>query len=380
MRILVCNAGSTSLKFKLYTYPGAEVLAWGRMERVGSTDGSLYTFGNAEGKAFRDEHALARTYEEGIMRFLSDLGGVESVDAVGFKATISKGYPGVHEIDAQVLNGMREELSIAPVHNRAYIGAIEAFQRVAPKARLVAAFETAFHQTVPMHRRIYGVPYEWYEKYGVQRMGYHGASHSYVAKQLKDYRRVISCHLGGSSSVCAILDGKSVDTSFGLSLQAGVTHVNRCGDIDPYILPYLMDKGVPYEEIIRGMDKNGGLGGISGLSGDMRDLRQAAKNGNARAQLAIDVFTSDVTRYIGAFAAEMGGVDALSFTAGIGENDAQTREEICRTLGYMGIHLDAEKNAQSAHNIAFADSIPVFVIPADEERVVADQTYETLSK
>ena len=380
MRILVCNAGSTSLKFKLYDFPSEEKIAWGRIERVGSGSAAGYTFGDASGREIRDDRTPVPTYEDGIQRFLGDLGGVERVDAVGFKATISKGYPGVHVIDEGVLRGMRDELSIAPAHNRAYLGAIEAFRRVAPGAVPVAAFETAFHQTVPMRRRVYGVPYEWYEKYGVVRMGYHGASHSYVAARLKGYSRVVSCHLGGSSSVCAILDGKSADTSFGLSLQAGVTHVNRAGDVDAYILPYLLSKGVPYDEIIRGLDKNGGMAGISGLSGDMRDLRAAAKAGNRRARLAIDVFVSDVTRYIGAFAAEMGGIDALSFTAGIGENDPETRWEICSTLGFLGIVLSPEKNARGEERVSADDArVPVFVIPADEEIVVARETFGALA-
>ena len=381
MRILICNAGSTSLKFKLYDFPSERKIAWGRIERVGSADASSYYYSDEAGREIRDDQTPVPTYERGIERFLTDLGGVENVDAVGFKATISRGYPGVHIIDEKVIQGMRDDLAIAPVHNRAYLGAIEAFRRVAPGAVPVAAFETAFHRTVPMHRRVYGVPYEWYEKYGVIRMGYHGASHSYIAARLKGYSRVVSCHLGGSSSVCAIRDGKSVDTSFGLSLQAGVTHVNRAGDVDAYILPYLLSKGVPYDEIIRGLDKNGGLGGISGLSGDMRDLRRAARAGNERARLAIDVFVSDVTRYIGAFAAEMGGIDALSFTAGIGENDAETREEICSTLEFLGIRLDPERNAANLERIdANGARVPVYVIPADEEIVVARQTYGEVSK
>ena len=380
MRVLVCNAGSTSLEFKLYDFPGAKALAWGRVERVGSESGSAYSFGNAEGTQKTDDCARVRTYEEGIELFLKDLGGVDAVDAVSFKATISKGYPGVHVIDDGVLEGMRAYLSIAPVHNRAYIGAIEAFRRIAPRAKLVAAFETAFHQTVPMRRRIYGVPYEWYEKYGVARMGYHGASHSYIAGRLRGYLRVVSCHLGGSSSVCAIYEGRSVDTSFGMSLQAGVTHVNRAGDIDPYLMPFLLSEGMPYEEIVRGMEKTGGLGGISGLSGDMRDLRAAAKQGNERAKLAIDVFTSDVTRYIGAFAAEMGGLDALSFTGGIGEKDADSRLEICKSLAFLGVELDEARNRACAERIdADGSRVPVFVIPADEESVVAGSAYRLLT-
>ena len=254
MKILVCNAGSTSLKFKVYAFPEETVLARGRVERVGAEAGSLYFFESADGRRVTDDKARARTYEEGIERFLRDLGGAEDVDAVAYKAVLSKGFPGVHVIDENVMNGMRAFLSVAPVHNRAYIGAIEAFQRLAPNAVHVASFETAFHRTVPFHRRVYGVPYEWYEKYGVARMGYHGASHSHIASQLAGYSRVVSCHLGGSSSICAIRDGKSVDTSFGLSLQAGVTHVNRAGDIDPYIMPFLLREGMPYDEVLAGLE------------------------------------------------------------------------------------------------------------------------------
>lgn len=342
MKILVCNAGSTSLKFKVYAFPEETVLARGRVERVGAENGSLYFFEGADGRSVRDECARARTYEEGIEHFLCDLGG-------------------------------------APVHNRAYIGAIEAFQRLAPNAVHVASFETAFHQTVPLHRRVYGVPYEWYEKHGVARMGYHGASHSYIASQLADYPRVVSCHLGGSSSICAIRDGKSVDTSFGLSLQVGVTHVNRAGDIDPYIMPFLLREGMPYDEVLDGLERKGGLAGIAGMSGDMRDLRAAAGQGNERAALAIRVFTSDVCRYIGAFAAEMGGIDALAFTGGIGENDAASRQEICESLGFLGIEVDERRNLANERMIGRGRT-DVFVIPADEERVVAENAWRLLNK
>lgn len=379
MKILVCNAGSTSLKFKVYAFPEETVLARGRVERVGAEAGSLYFFESADGRRVTDDKARARTYEEGIERFLRDLGGAEDVDAVAYKAVLSKGFPGVHVIDENVMDGMRAFLSVAPVHNRAYIGAIEAFQRLAPNAVHVASFETAFHRTVPFHRRVYGVPYEWYEKYGVARMGYHGASHSHIASRLAGYSRVVSCHLGGSSSICAIRDGKSVDTSFGLSLQAGVTHVNRAGDIDPYIMPFLLREGMPYDEVLAGLEKKGGLAGIAGMSGDMRDLRAAAGRGNERAALAIRVFTSDVRRYIGAFAAEMGGLDALAFTGGIGENDAASRREICEPLGFLGVEIDESKNLANERMIGRGRTA-VFVIPADEERVVAENAWKLLNR
>ena len=186
MQIIVCNAGSTSLKFKVYVYPEKTVLAVGKVERVGDANGSIYSFKDINGNEKFDGHALARNYKEGIELFLNDIGGADKADIVAFKAVLAQDFPGVHEIDENVIASMKRGLSIAPVHNSAYLGAIEAFQLAAPKARLIASFETAFHRTIPEKRYIYGVPYEWYEKYGVRKMGYHGASHSDVAGQLKD--------------------------------------------------------------------------------------------------------------------------------------------------------------------------------------------------
>ena len=377
MQIIVCNAGSTSLKFKVYVYPEKTVLAVGKVERVGDANGSMYSFKDINGNEKFDGHALARNYKEGIELFLNDIGGADKADIVAFKAVLAQDFPGVHEIDENVIASMKRVLSIAPVHNSAYLGAIEAFQLAAPKARLIASFETAFHRTIPEKRYIYGVPYEWYEKYGVRKMGYHGASHSYVAGQLKDFKKVISCHLGGSSSLCAIEDGKSVNNTFGLSLQVGVTNVSRNGDIDPFIMPYLLKEGMSYEEILKGFEKTGGLKGISGLSGDMRDLRKAAAEGNKRAKLAIDIFVEGVRNYIGAYAIQLGGVDAIAFTAGIGENDAETRKEILSGLSFMGIEMDEEKNRANAPEISAENSrVKIFVIKADEESVVADNAYK----
>lgn len=381
MQIIVCNAGSTSLKFKVYIYPEKDVIATGKVERVGDMNGSVYSFRDKNGNEKYDDHAMARTYQEGIELFLNDIGGADKADVVAFKSVLAQEYPGVHEIDENVMASMRKGLSIAPVHNSAYLGAIEAFRKAAPNARLIGSFETAFHRTIPEKRYIYSVPYEWYEKYGVRKMGYHGASHSYVAGKLKDYKRVISCHLGGSSSLCAIEDGKSVNNSFGLSLQVGVTNVSRNGDIDPFILPYLLKEGMAYEEIIKGFEKTGGLKGISGLSGDMRDLRKAAEEGNKRAKLAIDIFVESVRNYIGAYAIQLGGVDAIAFTAGIGENDAQTRKEILANLSFMGIEMDDEKNSANAFEISAENSkVKIFVIKADEESVVADNAYKLVTE
>ncbi len=381
MQIIVCNAGSTSLKFKVYVYPEKAVLATGKVERVGDENGSIYSFRDNQGNEKFDDHAKAGTYKEGIDLFLKDIGGAEKADVVAFKAVLAQDFPGVHEIDEDVIASMKRGLSIAPVHNSAYLGAIEAFREAAPKARLIASFETAFHRTIPEKRYIYGVPYEWYEKYGVRKMGYHGASHSYVAGQLKDYKKVISCHLGGSSSLCAIEDGKSVNNSFGLSLQVGVTNVSRNGDIDPFIMPYLLKEGMAYEDILKGFEKAGGLKGVSGLCGDMRDLRKAAAEGNKRAKLAIDIFVEGVRNYIGAYAIQLGGVDAIAFTAGIGENDWETRKDILSGLSFMGIEMDEEKNRANASEISAENSkVKIFIVKADEESVVADNAYRLVMK
>ena len=378
MNILVCNAGSTSLKFKLFEFPAADVLATGKVERVGGDD-AIYHFdsGNTHIKA---EGQSVPDYMAGVKRFMGDLDNAR-IDAVGFKTVLSKGYPGVHLIDEGVMQGMRDYLAVAPAHNTAYLEVVSVFRELMPDIPLVGSFETAFHTTIPMERRVYGIPYELTEKYGVYRMGYHGASHAYVASRLPDKRRVISCHLGGSGSICAILDGKSVDNSFGLSLQAGILNANRAGDIDPYIIPFLVSQGMELSEVVRALEKNGGLKGISGVSGDMGQLREAADAGNERAQLAIDVYINGIVRYIGAYYAELGGLDAIAFTGGVGEHDARLRAEVIRQVAHMGPVLDSARNARDEFTIT-AEGSPVtaHVIPADEEAGVARNAYRLLTE
>lgn len=376
MKILVCNPGSTSLKFRLSEEPEGKVIAGGKIGRVGSERAEYaFTMGEKTSSGVRP----IGSYVEGIGLFLSFIGGAEQADAVAFKTVLAKGVSGVVEITDEVTAAMRDYLAAAPVHNTAYLSAIEAFRSIAPCKKLIGCFETAFHETIPPERYLYSVPYEWYERYGVRRMGFHGASHEGVAEATKGYRRVVSCHLGGSGSVCAILDGKSVDTSFGFSLQAGLPHVDRCGDIDPYLQHFLTSSGMSEAEYMNGIEKNGGLKGISGLSGDMRDLREAAKNGHERAKLAIGVYTTQIVRYIGAFAAELHGIDALAFTGGIGENDWETRAEVCENLGFLGIRPDGKKNRANLPRIEEAGSVPVFIVKADEEATVARKAWKFLA-
>ena len=391
MIILVCNAGSTSLKFKLYAMPEGRVLARGKIERVGVRNDAVFQYINdVTGQRVEAEKQDVPDYRQGISRYLRCLtdkhtgviSSVQCIDRVGYKATVSKGYMAVHELTEDVLEGMRAWLPIAPLHNRAYLDTVAAMREQLPDALFLGCFETAFHRDIPLCRRLYGVPYEWYEKYGVQRLGYHSASHGYIASVLKEKigseYKAASCHLGGSSSVCAILNGGSVDTSFGMSLQTGLIHANRTGDLDCEVVPYLRAIGVSEEDIDRGIHSEGGLKGISGVSGDLRYVEEAAAQGNARAQLAVDVLVDGIVRCIGGFHVEMEGLDTLVFTGGIGENSALVRRLVCRKLSVLGVQIDEEAN-QCVHGdtelSAPASRVRVFVIPTDEEKGIADWTY-----
>lgn len=392
MKILICNVGSTSLKFKLYEMPGCDVLAQCKIERVGSREDAIFQYTNtATGQEIREERQDIPDYRQGLERFLKYLtdeetgciGRIEEIKRVGFKATLSKGHYGVHELTEEVVDGMRAWLPLAMLHNTGYIQVIEVMRQVLPDAVFVGAFESSFHQEIPLERRLYGVPYEWYEKYGVQRLGYHSASHGYIADVLNERcggqpYRAISCHLGGSSSVCAIENGKSIDTSFGMSLQSGLIHATRVGDMDCDLFEFLRSEGLSDQEIHDGFEKKGGLLGISGVSSDVRYIEQAADEGNCRAQLALDVFVSGIVHYIGAFYVDLGGLDYLVFTAGIGENDWRIRESVCEKLAILGVQIDPEKN-QTAHGAceltAAEGKVRVLVIPTDEELGIARRTY-----
>lgn len=387
MKILICNAGSTSLKFKLWDMPQYAVLAEGRVERVGSRE-AIFSYRCERGSDSQSGLDVP-DYTAGIRMFLDALCSSEyrvieslsEIDAVGYKTVLSKNHYGVHELTQDVLDGMRAYFSVAPAHNGPYLEAISILQNLLPHAKHVGVFETAFHRTIPEERRVFPIPYEWTQKYGIQRMGYHGASHGYIAESLKQYRRVVSCHLGGSASICAILDGKSMDNSFGFSLQMGIPHASRTGDVDVYIVPYLMQQGLGLEEIYEGLGKNGGLKGISGTSGDMRDIESAIASGNSRAELALKVFATHVLRYIGAYSMEIGGLDALAFTGGIGENSARLRHMVLEGMAHLGVTIDEAANADGvgARRITASDSkVDAFVIPANEEYMVVRETYRKM--
>ena len=389
MKVLVSNVGSTSLKFKLFEMPQEKVLCEGKVERVGSDADAIFSYRNPDtGFSVTEEGLSIPTYTDGIRRFLrcmtdethGAIAHIREIEAVGFKTVLSKGHYGDHELTEEVLQGMRDYLVVAPAHNGPYLEAIGQFRELLPDARMVGAFETAFHTTIPLENRIYPVPYEWYEKYGVMKMGYHGASHSFIASQAGD-GKVISCQLGGSCSLCAMEDGKSIDSSFGFSLQTGIPHSTRVGDADMFLIPFMEAQGMDREEIYRQLSKNSGLLGISGVSGDYRHVQEAMEAGNPRAALAVDMFIVSLVRTIGAFYAELGGLDTLVFTGGIGEHSPLVRERVCGRLSHLGIRLDGEKNAADERVISSPDShVRVLVIPANEELGVARRTVAYLEQ
>ncbi|MBO6016765.1 MAG: acetate/propionate family kinase [Oscillospiraceae bacterium] len=391
MLILVCNVGSTSLKYKLFNMPCTDILVEAKTERVGRDDAIFSYTNHQNGFSEKLEDLSVPGYAEGIRLFLDYLLGERSgalknigeLEAIGFKTVLAKGYYGVHELTDEVIAAMEAYVRVAPAHNPPYIEAIRVFRSLLPDRLMVGCFETAFHTTIPLSRRIYAVPYEWYEQYGICRLGYHGASHGYIARQIRaragEHFKLISCHMGGSGSICAVEDGKSVDTSFGFSLQTGIPHANRAGDLDAYIIPFLLSQGMSLDEILKGIDKTGGLLGISGVSNDLRDIQEAAAHGNERASLAIDAFCDAVIRYIGAFYAELGGMDYLVFTGGIGENSALVREKVCRRLSCLGVEFDEAANRSvRGEGIISAPGSPatVLVLPTNEEVGIAQTIYE----
>lgn len=388
MKVMVCNAGSTSLKFKVYDMPLETVLAQGGVERVGSADDAIFKYSNkVSGFSTTVEKACVPDYKAGIRMFLDYLTdrekgvlkSVSDISRVGYKTVISRTCFGVSELTEDVLQGMRDWYVLAPVHSKAYLQSIEAMKAVLPDVRMIGVFETAFHKDIPIERKLYGVPYEWYEKYGIQRLGFHGASHGYIAQCLSEEKknyRAISCHLGGSGSICAILDGKSVDTSFGMSLETGTVHANRVGDMDGTMVYYLEQEGLSREQILDGLQKNGGMKGLSGVSGDLRYVEEAAAKGDARSRLALDVYVNGIVHYIGSFFLDLGGLDYLVFTAGIGEHSSYVRKAVCRKLGPIRVRLDDKRNEANERIISADDSkVIVKVIPTDEELVVARSTY-----
>ena len=392
MNILVINAGSSSLKYQLLNPDTQEVLAKGLCERIG-LDGK-FTYKPAGKEAVKDADVSMPTHSEAIQTVLNALvdekngviGSMKEIDAVGHRVVHGgEAFAGSVLITDEVMAAIEECNPLAPLHNPANIIGIRACQALMPGTPMVAVFDTAFHQTMPPVAYTYALPYEFYEQDKVRRYGFHGTSHKYVAGRAAamlgkpaEELKLISCHLGNGSSVTAIDGGKSVDTSMGFTPLAGLPMGTRCGDIDAGILEYLMNKhGYDIKEMLSILNKKSGVLGISGVSSDFRDLENAAPKGNQRAQLALDSFEYGVTKLIGSYAAAMGGVDAIIFTAGVGENGAENRVNIAKKLAFMGVKLDEEKNKVRGQEIdvSAADAkVRVLVIPTNEELMIAMDT------
>ena len=393
MKVLVINAGSSSLKYQLLDTGSQNVLAKGLCERIG-IDGK-FTY-KAPGKAVVDARDVAMpTHSEAIQTVLNALvdpengviASMKEIDAVGHRV-VHGGETFAHSvrIDGQVLSAMEACVPLAPLHNPANILGVKACSAVmGPNVPQVAVFDTAFHQTMPPVAYTYALPYEYYQKDKVRRYGFHGTSHKYVTQRAADMLgkpieslKLISCHLGNGSSVAAVAGGKSVDTSMGFTPLAGVPMGTRSGDLDAGILEYLMNKhGMDIKEMLNVLNKKSGVQGLSGVSSDFRDLCAARDAGNGRAALALDLFNYGVKKYIGAYAAAMGGVDAVIFTAGVGENDAAQRMAIASGLEFMGIKMDPDANSvrgKEAIISAIDSKVKVLLIPTNEELMIALET------
>jgi len=391
MIVLIANLGSTSFKYKLFDMPSERVLATGSSDRIGQgKSNTVVSNGIATSESTRDlaDHAAAIDLHLSELVALGAIDSINDVEAVGFKAVHGGPISGAVIVDDHVLDTQQQFADVAPQHNPPYIAAMRAFQKKLPGVPQVAAFETAYHQTVPLARQVYGIPHEWTEKLGIRRYGFHGASHRYIATRMAELnpaaKRIISCHLGGSCSITAIENGKSIANSFGMTAQSGTFHASRVGDFDAFALLKLLAAGLKLDDIFATLGKKAGLLGMSGVSADMREVEQAAAGGNARAQLALDAFVETCRHYVGSYLVALGGADAIVFTGGIGQNGKAIRAGICANLNFAGIRLDASKNQNakgSAETRIDADGskTQVWVLPTNEELIVARQTVETLT-
>ena len=394
MNVLVINAGSSSLKYQLLNPETGDLLAKGLCERIG-IDGKFTYKPQLPGKEKQDAVDVAMpTHNEAIQTVLNALvdpkngvvGSMKEIDAVGHRVVHGgEKFAKSVLITDEVMKAIEECNPLAPLHNPANIIGIKACQALMPGVPMVAVFDTAFHQTMPPVAYTYALPYEYYEKDAVRRYGFHGTSHKYVSQRAADMLgkpieslKLISCHLGNGSSVTAIDGGKSVDTSMGFTPLAGVPMGTRSGDLDAGIMEYLMNKyGMDIHEMLNILNKKSGVQGVSGVSSDFRDLSDAAEKGNKRAGLAVDMFNYGVKKYIGAYAAAMGGVDAIIFTAGVGENSADQRMAIASGLEFMGVKMDEDANKVRGEErvISAADSkVKVLLIPTNEELMIAMDT------
>jgi len=392
MNVLVVNIGSTSFKFRLIDMTAERVLARGGVEGVGKPMSEV-TLQRGDTAPTVTQQAVA-DQAEAIRVCLDALTSAErrralSIDAVGFKAVHGGQIADAVRVTPDVLQIMESFAEAAPAHNPAYVTAMKTFAEQMPDTPLVAAFETGFHQTIPEARHTYAVPYEWKERYGVRRYGFHGASHRYIASRVAELLgrrdlRIISCHLGGSNSICAIRDGRSIANSFGMTPQSGLPQNNRVGDFDAYALLTLRARtGLAFDELLACLACEGGLLGISGVSNDMQELLAAAEAGNERAKLAVSVLIESARDYVGAYLVALGGLDVLVFTGGIGEGSAEVRRRVCYGLEFLGIRLDSERNERGGNEATLStDDSPVRILAmqTNEELIVARQTRDVLTR
>ncbi len=387
-KILVANIGSTSFKFRLIEMPSERVLAKGGVERIGSAESpwkaQIGSESEQSGTTALPDHGAAIALVENL------LGGFGDLAAVGFKPVMARGISGTQVLAEPVLRAMEEINTLLPAHNPPYVAAVRSFHKSHPKLPCIGTFETAFYDDVPVENTRYPVPREWETKYGIRRYGFHGASHRFVSQRCAELRgtdklRIISCHLGGSSSIAAVRDGKAIDSSWGMTPQSGLPQNNRVGDFDVFALIYLArDLGLGIDAVEKALTSQSGLKGMSGLpTGDVRDIMESAKNGNEDAKVALDVFIGAIRKYIGQFLVELNGVDVLIFTAGIAENNPGLREQICANLDFCGLELDRDANNRTRAEEAIISTprskIEVRVIPTNEEIIIARNAWAKLS-
>ncbi len=391
MNVLVINCGSSSLKFQLINSDTEAVLAKGLCERIG-IDGRL-TYQPAGGEKKTEDKAMP-THTEAIQFVIDALtdaergvvGSLEEIGAVGHRLVHGgEKFASSAVITDEMLKAVEECNDLAPLHNPANLIGVDACKKLMPNTPMVGVFDTAFHQTMPEKAYMYGLPSEYYDKYKVRRYGFHGTSHSFVSKRTAeilgesyDNLKTIVCHLGNGASICAVENGKSVDTSMGLTPLEGLVMGTRSGDIDPAILEFLAKKeDMDITALMNMLNKKSGVQGMSGLTSDFRDLWAGAEAGNKHAQTALDVFCYRVAKYVGSYVAAMNGVDAIAFTAGIGENDGGVRERVCKYLGYLGIEIDADANKKRGEEVMIStpdSKVKVLVVPTNEELAIARET------
>ncbi|MFG6121445.1 MULTISPECIES: acetate kinase [Thalassobacillus] len=388
-KIIAINAGSSSLKFQLMEMPEETVITKGLVERIGIND-SIFTIevGAEKVTTTQDiaDHAEAVKMLLGKLTSTGIIDSLDEIDGVGHRVVHGgERFSDSVLITDEVIREIEEVSDLAPLHNPANLTGIRAFKQVLPEVPSVAVFDTAFHQTMPEQSYLYSLPYEYYEKYGIRKYGFHGTSHKYVSERAAEMLglpieqlRVISCHLGNGASIAAIEGGKSIDTSMGFTPLAGVTMGTRSGNIDPALIPYIMDKtGKTAAEVMNVLNKESGMLALSGFSSDLRDIEEKASDGEERAELALEVFAARIHKYIGSYASRMHGVDAIIFTAGVGENSTAIRERVLKGLEFMGVYWDPSLNKVRGKE-AFVNyphsPVKVMIIPTNEEVMIARDT------